>query len=219
MGDWMGVVVALGVGVPLLLVAVWADARRRRHAEAELAAAPLRGAPAVDALVPHYISQDAIDAMEAPGDSGSPSPAPGPLAGGVRLGFGHLDDDFATAGGVAELADAAVLLVGDDVMAMREILVPLAGASRERPLVIVASNFHPDVLAALKANRRVTRMPVVAVQANPAELLQLQDVVGGEILSAADLKSGWLPKGALGGAGAWRSDLRSITVTGAPGKG
>ena len=212
----MGVVVALGVGVPLLLEAVWLDSRRRRQRDAELASAPVRGAPEVDAVVPRYISQHDIDAMAAPGVSG---PAAGPPAGGVRLGFGHLDEDFATGGGVAQWGDVLVLMVADDVTAMREILVPLAGASTDHPLVRVAGGFHPDVLAALKANRRATHMPVVAVQANAAELLQLQDVVGGQVLSGADLKSGWLPQDALGRARTWRSDARSITVVGGPGKG
>ena len=170
----------------------------------------------MDAVVPTYISQAAVDAMDPPGMRGD---APQVPAGGVRLDFGHVDDDFATAGKVATLEDASVLLVGDDVTAMREVLVPLALASSEHPLVLVASGFHPEVLAALKANRRVTHMPVVAVQANAAELLRLQDEVGGQVLSGADLKSGWLPGGVLGRAKVWRSDLRSITVMGDGGKG
>ncbi len=216
MGDWVGVVVALAMGVPLLVVAAWVDARRRCHRNAELSSAPLRGAPAVDAIVPRYISQDAVDAMPRPGRGGD---APRPLAGGVRLGIGHLDEDFATAGGVAALNDAFVLMVGDDITAMREILLPLAGASSEHPLVLVASAYHPDVLAALRANRRVTRLPVVAVVANAAELMRLQDEVGGQVLSAADLKAGWLPDGALGRARMWRSDSTAITVVGDPRQG
>ncbi|RMB58209.1 hypothetical protein [Tessaracoccus antarcticus] len=211
MGDWMGVVVAVAIGVPLLLLAVWVDARRRRRMDEELASAPLRGDPRVDALIPGYVTQEAVDALPRPG--GSQAPPPGP-AHGVRMGFGHLDPDFATDGGVAALTDAAVLMVGDDVETMRELLGPLATATPERPLVIVASAFHPDVLASLKANRRVTHLPVVAVAANPAELMQLQDLVGGEVLSSADLKAGWLPSGAWGRALSWRSDMASTHVVG-----
>ncbi len=216
MGDWIGVVVALAVGVPLLVLAIGVDVRRRRRRDAELASAPLRGAPEVDAVVPSYISQDDIDAMARPAMPGKSFAAD---VGGVRLGFGHLDDDFATIGSAARLTGAEVLMVGEDVATMRELLVPLSKASQERPLVIAAVGFHPDVLAALKANRRVQKMPVVAVQANPAELLQLQDEVGGQVLSSGDLKAGWVPPGAWGRAAAWESDLRSITVQGFAGKG
>ena len=211
MGEWIGLVVSVGLGVPLLVLALWLDVRRRRSVDGELASAPRRGDPTVDALVPSYISQDDVDAMARPGSGVERSAA---LRGATRLGFGHLDQDFATAGQMAELTNAAILMVGDDVQSMRELVVPLAVASLERPLVVVAASFHPDVLATLKANRRAARMPVVAVEANPAELLQLQDVVGGEVLSSADLKAGWLPAAAFGLASQWRSDLRATSVVG-----
>ena len=210
MGDWVGVVVAVGIGVVLLVLAVWVDVRRRRRSEGDLASAPLRGDPRVDAVVPGYVTQSSIDAMPRPGAPVAPRAA----AQGVRMSFGHLDPDFATDGAVADLADAAVLMVGDDVDTMRELLGPLSGASAGHPLVIAASAFHVDVLASLKANRRMTRMPVVAVAANPAELMRLQDVVGGVVVSSADLKSGWLPPGTLGLARSWRSDMTSTHVLG-----
>lgn len=211
MGEWVGVLMALGVGVPLLLLALWRDNRGRRKEDELLSAAPLRGDPAVDALLPTYVTQDAVDAMVAPGWGHKPS-AGEPV--GHPLVFGHVDPDFGTAGQVAELNNAAVLLVADDVLSMRELLMVLSGASSERPLVIAATSFHPEVVATLRANRRATGLPVVAVEANPAELLQLQDIVGGVVLSSADLKSGWVPEGALGQASSWRSDRRSIRVTG-----
>ncbi|MDO5736584.1 MAG: hypothetical protein Q4P15_08925 [Propionibacteriaceae bacterium] len=213
MGEWILFAVSLGVGVPLLLLALWLDARRRRRVADELASAPLRGDPVVDSLVPRYVTQDEVDAMGRPGARVEPAARDF----GVLLGFGHLDQDFATGGKIAELSNAAILMVGDDVMSIRELLTPLAGASDARPLVVAAASFHPEVLATLKANRRVGGMPVVAVAANPAELLQLQDVVGGEVLSSADLKAGWLPPGALGLARSWRSDMVSTRVLGASG--
>ena len=211
MGEWCVFVVVLGVGVPLLGLALWLDVRRRRHVDAELASAPLRGDPVVDFHLPRYVSQAEVDAMARPG---SRAESTGNDHGGALLAFGHLDQDFATGGKVADLANAAILMVGDDVLSFRELLVPLSGASAQRPLVIAAVSFHPEVVATLRANRRAMGMPVVAVEANPAELLQLQDVVGGEVLSSADLKSGWLPAGALGLAASWHSDLTSIRVVG-----
>lgn len=211
MDEWIGVVVALAVGLPLLVGALWFDVRRRRRADEELASVPLRNDPTVDALSPRYISQGEVDAMARPGVGVRASTAP---PGGVRLDFGHLDRDFATAGDVAEWRNAAVLMVGDDILTMRELVVPLAGASADHPLIVAAAAFHPDVVASLRANRRAVQLPVVAVMANPAELLRLQEVVGGSVLSSADLKAGWVPADALGLAAHWRSDLGSASVTG-----
>jgi len=211
MDDLIGIVVALVVGVPLLVVAVLVDLRRRRAVESELAEPPLRGDRSVDALVPDYISQDAVDALPRPGAGHR---AQGESMGGIRLALGHVDEDFATAGHVAELRDARVLMVDDTISSFRELLVPLGDAASGHPLVIAAASFHPDVLASLKANRRVARLAVVVVEANLAELMQLQDEVGGEVLSSADLKAGWVPAHALGTASLWSSDLQSISVAG-----
>ncbi len=211
MDEWIGIVVALGVGVPLLLAAVLVDWRRRRKADGELAAPPARGDLAVDSLVPTYVSQDFVDAQARPGAGQSPSPE---FSGGVQLGFGHVDADFATAGHMAQWSDAAVLMVDDTISTIRELLVPLGMAASGQPLVIAAASYHPEVLASLKANRRVAQLPVVAVVANLAELMQLQDQVGGQVISASDLKAGWLPTGVMGSATRWSSDLTSTRVRG-----
>lgn len=212
MGDWMGVVLALAVGLPLLGVALWFDVRRRRRTEEELASPPVRNDPTVDALTPRYVTQMEVDDMTSPG-RGTATAAP-PQPGAVRLEIGHLDDDFSTGGGVAVLENASVLLVADDILTMRELLVPLSRATAVNPLVIAAASFHPEVVASLKANRRALRLPVVAVLANPAELLRLQQVVGGDILASDDLKAGWVPAQALGSVMSWRSDTDSVTLTG-----
>ncbi len=211
MDDWIGIVVALAVGVPLLVVAVLVDSRRRHKAETELTQPPLRDDPRVDSLVPDYISQDAVDALPRPGAGRR---AKEESMGGSRLAFGHLDEDFATAGHVAEYRNARVLMVDDTIFSIRELLVPLGEAASGLPLVIAAASFHPDVLASLKANRRVAGLPVVAVEANLAELMQLQDLVGGEVLASSDLKAGWIPSSALGLAEHWGSDLSGSWVLG-----
>lgn len=217
MDDWIGIAVAFAVGVPLLVVAVLVDRRKRRHLESELKEPPLRGSEDVDALAPTYVSQDAVDALPRPGEGTRVGEG---FSGGIRLPCGHLDADFATAGQVADLRDARVLMVDDPVSSFRELLVPLGGAVAGRPLVIVAESFHADVIASLRANRRVAQLSVVAVEANLAELMQLQDEVGGQVLSASDLKAGWVPANALGCAARWRSDLSSSCVLGRlPGKG
>ncbi len=211
MGDWIGIVVALSVGVPLLVVAVLVDRHRRRAREKELQQPPLRGDAEVDAVVPDYISQDAVDSLPAPRTGRRPRDASGEVP---RLDFGHMDADFATAGPIAELQDCTVLLVTGHISSIRELLGPLSDASAGRSLVIAAASFDADVLATLKANRRVVELPVLAVEANPAQLMQLQDHVGGQILESSDLKAGWIPRDALGFAESWSSDISSIRVVG-----
>ena len=209
MGDVTGIVVVLAVGLPILILAMLLDRRRRLAREVETAAAPLRGSDTVDALVPVYIPQERVDSLPSPGAGVKPGEG---FSGGVLLDFGHVDEDFATAGTVAEYEDAAVLMVDDTVTSMRELLTPLGAAASGRPLVIAASAFHPEVLESLRANRRATLLPVVVVEANLAELMLLQDQVGGEVLAASDLKAGWLPASAFGSASRWRSDMRSVRV-------
>lgn len=209
MGDLTGIVIAAAVGLPILIVAVLVDRHRHRARDLQAAAAPLRGSEAVDASVPDYVSQGRIDALSSPGATVVES---GDFSGGTTLAFGHMDVDFATAAAVAQYEDAAVLMINDDVSSMRELLIPLAMAAAGRPLVIAASSFHREVLDSLKANRKMMSLAVVAVEANLAQLMQLQDEVGGELLSASDLKAGWLPRTALGEVSRWRSDMRSIHV-------
>ncbi len=209
MNDWIGIVVALAVGLPLLVVAVLLDRRRRRAIETELKEPLLRGDDGVDALIPDYISQDTVDALPRPGADARSGKEVGE---GVQFAFGHVDADFATAGHIAELQNARVLMVDDTVSSLRELLDPLGQAAAGQPLVIVAASFRPEVLATLKANRRVVRLPVVAVDANPAELIQLQDLVGGQVLEGSDLKAGWIPPDALGTAVGWRSDEHTTKI-------
>lgn len=211
MDEWMGIVVALAVGVPLLVGAVLVDRRLKRRADEELASPPRRGDRTVDELVPGYITQASIDAMSRPGAGVNPAGKPD---GAVALSFGHLDGDFATAGGVAELLDARVLMVEDDISSIRELLQPLGMATAGGALVVAAASFDPEVLAVLRANRRASHLPVVAVEANLAQLVLLQDQVGGKVVSSADLKSGWLPADVWGKATHWRSDLFEIRVAG-----
>ena len=212
MDDWIGIAVALAVGVPLLVVAVLVDRRKSLRRASVLQQPPVRGSQGVDALVPTYISQDDVDALPRPGEGVRSAE---PFSGGIRLSRGHLDADFATAGQVAELRDARILMVDGPVSLFRELLTPLSSGATGEPLVIVAESFHEEVLASLKANRRVARLSVVAMEANLAQLMLLQDEVGGQVLDEADLKSGWLPASALGRAARWRSDLSSTSVLGA----
>lgn len=212
MPEVMWLVIVVAVGLPLLGVAVHLDRRHRRRLEGD--APPLRGDAGVDAHAPAYVTQSEIDALPLPG-RGTTAPEQHP---GTRLAVGHARAEFATAADHAVHRDARVLVVDGAISAIRE-LVPLLGATGAgAPLVVVASAFDDEVLATLAANRRSLDVPVVAV-ACPAVLLEtVRDVVGGEVLTSADLKAGYVPSDALGLARTWTSTMTTAWVEG-PGPG
>lgn len=213
MADYLGLIVALGIGLPLLAGALLLDARRRRRQDAELAAAPERDLPSVDAHAPAYITQDEIDAMPRPGGD---RPGQSAQPRGTRVAAGLAHRDFATSGERAELNAPAVLMTGDPIETFREILSPVGSASRERPLVIVAPAIAPEVLTTLCANRRALNSPLALVRAEGAEMSAIHALVGGEVLSGDDLRAGYVPESALGTAERWTSDAKATWIAGSP---
>ena len=208
MADWLGLIIALGIGLPLLVLAVWLDQRRRRQLEGDADAPPQRGLAEVDTHAPAYVTQSGIDRLPPPSAGSRESRAPA----GTRLGFGHASPDFATHGEQAELADARILMVDGEVTAVRELLAVLATATAEAPLVIVATGFDDAVMATLGANRRALGSHVVAATATEKDLYELGALVGGEVLTVADLKAGYTPSEVLGWAAAWTSNLKETWV-------
>ncbi|TRY20006.1 hypothetical protein FOJ82_03800 [Tessaracoccus rhinocerotis] len=203
MADYLGLIIALAIGIPLLVVAVLFDARRRRRLEGDGESPPQRGAVEVDAHLPRYVTESDIERLPLPGAGGKAARE----HPGTAFGFGHALPDFATAGEQAELLDVRILMVDGEVTSIRELLALLATATADAPLVIVASGFHEDVLGTLRANRRAAATQVVAATASEKDLHELAAVVGGEVLTVPDLKAGYTPEAALGRADAWTSDL------------
>lgn len=207
MGEITGLLIALGIGIPLLVGAVLLDRRRQRRIEGD-AVAPEAGPAEVSDVVPDYITQSEIDTMPPPAGPATSNEPPR----GASLGFGHAAAEFATHGEVCELHDARVLMVSGEVETMRELLTPLATWS---PLVIAAEDFHDDVLKTLRANRKALRLSVVALKVRPAQAKELAEVVGGELLEPSDLHAGYVPDGALGSAERWWSTMRQTRITAA----
>lgn len=209
MPAWSWFVVALLLGGTLLAIAALTDRRSRRRLTGAGEPAPRRGIDDVDRHVPRYVTQDEIDAM--------PSPASGQAAGplphaGEGFGFGHAHPDFATDRDGARYAEPRILVVDGEVSSMRELMAPLALATAEHPLVVVAAGIHPEVLTTLAANRRALRLPLVAAVAGPRERVRLAELVGAPQVTAADLRSGYLPEQSYGHAGGWSSTLKRSWV-------
>ncbi|GAB3819230.1 hypothetical protein GCM10028820_22890 [Tessaracoccus terricola] len=208
MADYLGLIIALGIGIPLLVAAVLYDTHRRRRLEGDGEAPPERGTPEVDAHLPAYVTESDVERLPRPGaDARAAKDHPG-----TRLAFGHALPDFATAGEQAEWRDVRILMVDGEISAVRELLALLASATEQAPLAVVATDIHPDVLSTLRANRRALQTAVVAAKAPGKDLYELAAVVGGEVLATQDLKAGYTPESALGRADTWTSDSGNTWV-------
>lgn len=201
MPSWLWFVIVVAVGLVLLAGAVLLDRRASRRVTGAGEPAPLRDHPVVDSHVPHYVTQDEVDAMPAPG-RGEERNLP---RTGEGFGFGHAHRDFATNPDGASWEHPTLLVVDGGVTAMRELLGPLQRASEDAPLVIVADGFHPEVLTTLAANRRALGLPVVAAEAPPKERRRLAELTGATPLEPADLQAGYVPDSSLGRAAHWSS--------------
>lgn len=201
MPPWSWFLIIVGVGACLLAAAVLLDRRSRRRAIGADEPAPLRNHEGVDRHVPTYLTQDDIDAMEPPG-KGDGTAIP---HRGEGFGFGHAHPDFATTTSGATWDDPRLLIVDGTVDSMRELLTPLSWATEQSPLVIVASEFDPEVLTTLAANRRALNMPVLAARASERDRLRLAELTGAAELQPSDLQAGYVPDDALGRASHWSS--------------
>lgn len=204
----MGVLVAVGLGVVLLAVAAIWDRNRERKTNQRLSEAPDRGSDDVNQFRPAYLTQDEVDRMPLPAGPGKHKPQ----APDVKLGFGHAGAEFATDGDQAIWRDIAILTVVDQIEAMRALLGPIAAATTQRPLVIAAPDFDPEVLATLRANRIALQAPIVAVAQPLEQLAALMDATGATAVGYSDLMAGYLPAQRLGYAKKWVSTTKSIAL-------
>lgn len=201
MPAWGWFLVAVAVGSALLAVAIAVDVRARRSASGAGQPAPRRGIEAVDAQVPHYVTQDDIDALPNPGRDRPREPG----HPGEGFSFGHEHGDFGTNPSGATLSNPRILVVDGVISSMRELLGPLSAATEALPLVVVAEGFHPEVITTLAANRRALTLPVVAAAAGGRDRTRLAELTGAAALSPADLRAGYVPSSALGSARRWTS--------------
>ncbi|WP_296137956.1 hypothetical protein [uncultured Tessaracoccus sp.] len=198
--DWLWLLVALGVGAVALLAAAVVDARARRRAHTETSVVPARRHAEVDRHVPSYVTQAEIDALPGlPGADGTPV--------GTRFDAGLAHRSLLPAAGRAYLDEARVLVVEGRVDTMRQLLPVLAEGGA---LLVVAGEVTEEVARTLAANRRRLGAPVLACEAAPGDLLRIQDLVGGEVLTASDLRAGYVPQHAFGRAARVEADLRHV---------
>ncbi|GAA1434305.1 hypothetical protein GCM10009616_28330 [Microlunatus lacustris] len=228
MDPWsIGLTVLVVVGLVAVVFGALYDRARNRRRAAEMLAPPDRVIPhfRADAPTPHYLSE--LQARR----PAEPSPAPvlddptraqieRQLAAdsGPDLDVGWASADFVTdpATGWAVLDDPVVLVCGDEVASLRELLDLLERLLLSRtPLVLVAPRIAPEVMATLEVNRIRSLLSVVAVLVgDPATRDELARGCGATPVDRADRQAGYLPPEVLGRCRRWVStDRCSVAVT------
>lgn len=202
MADWIWLIVALAVGLPLLLTVTLVDLRRRRKTEGPRVAVSDENTP-----VPGYLTQEDIDSYPDPAGASDLWPRQG-----RHFAFGFAHPDFRTHGPVAQWQNATVLVVEDPLHDMRQVTGPLSSADQDHPLVIVAPSIEPDLLATLAANRRALHAPILACEANQEAISDLSHWCGAAPLRGSDLAAGYVPPAALGKARRWISEPRGSWI-------
>lgn len=226
MDAWtLGLVVLVVVGVGVIVFgALWDRARNRRRAE-EMLAPPQRVIPHFrpDAPAPQYLSELQARRPPATAPGAGLSTAERSELGrrleegeGVTIGAGYASGDFVTdpTSGWAVLEEPVVLVCGDRVASVRELLGVLERmVLSQTPLVVVAPELAPEVIATLEVNRIQRRLALVVVVAPDAdERARVARACGATPTERSDRQAGYLPPSVLGRCARWVSTLRASHV-------
>ena len=222
MDPWtVGLVAIVVVGLAVIVFGALSDRRRNQRAAREMLAAPQRTIPQFrpDAATPHYLSE--LQARRAPAEPAAVLTAAerrtlaeeiaAPTTTTVEVGYASRDFVTDRASGWAVLTGPRVLLCAQRVDSVRELLPVLEKIIMSRtPLVLVAPELAPEVLATLEVNQIRGLMSLLAVVAtDPADLSAIEEATGAARLNRSDLQSGYVLPTHLGRTGVWVSDQSS----------
>ncbi|MGL5406733.1 MAG: hypothetical protein ACRDAX_08145 [Propionibacteriaceae bacterium] len=201
----------LGVGI-LLLTGGFLITRRREKAEQNRLRAPIQrnipNLPETDSA-PNYLSLDDI-VDNAPAATGIAITAP-PASEALPCG-GYVDSIFATQEKLAQLANAIVLCVAEELESHKD-LIRLLQVTSPHPIVIAAQYFSDPVKRLAAANHLHHKRQVILISCNNPEVLA--KLLGTDTLSYADIQAGWLGSTAL--VSQWiSSDSHSWIVSAKP---
>jgi hypothetical protein len=230
---WVVVMIVVVVAAAALTVyGALADRAKNRRRAAEMLGPPKREIPNLpaDARSPQYVTE--AQARRRPADA----PAARQLHGQIEdvrtqlrrattepfaafaereIAVGYASAAFVTQPGAreVELEDPLVLVCGDAVETIRELLPALEQALQTgRPLVVVAPSIAHDVLGTLEVNAIQGKVPGVAVLADDAVRAQVVDVSLAVPIDATDRRAGWLDPQSLGHVARWTSTSRTTRV-------
>jgi hypothetical protein len=210
--------IVVGLGV-IVFGALWDRARNKRRA-AQMLAPPPRTIPQFHpgTPAPQYLSE--LQARRPP--SRQPAdPAPGLTAAErsaiqaqiaaaetVTIKAGYASRDFVTdpTTSWAVLDKPSIFVCADPVESVRELLSVLdKTVARQVPLVIVAPQVAPDVLATLEVNVIQRKVRAVVVSCGQPALGDVAQASGAVAQHRSDRQSGYLPDDQLGHCERWVS--------------
>lgn len=197
------------VAAALTVYGAVSDRAKNRRRAAEMLGPPKRDIPHLptDARAPTYVTQAQAHRRPATAPPAVTGRGPRPERE-IEIAAGYASAEFVTEPGSRDvvLDDPLVLVCGDGVETIRELLPPLEQALRTgQPLVVVAPTIAEEVLTTLEVNAIQGKVRGVAVLADDAVRAQVVEASGAQPIDAADRRSGWLSPDALGRLTRWTS--------------
>ena len=221
MEPWsIGLVLLIVVGLGVIIFGALSDRARNRRRAAEMLAPPPREIPRLDpdGPPPAYVSE--LQARRPPDGRGrDQSPRERAVVDAqlaadttVTVGAGFLSRDFVTDAATARavLDEPLVAVCSGAVHSVRELLPVFEAARRQdRPLVVVAESFTPELQATLEVNAIRGTMSLLAVVATGPELAQIVGASRAVVLDGSDRRAGYLAPDQLGAVARWVSTATS----------
>jgi hypothetical protein len=222
MDPWsIGLIALIAAGLAAIIFGALWDRRRNKRRAAEMLAPPARVIPhfTPDAPAPHYLSD--LQARRRPDNAARSELSTAERESinqqlgdphTVTVEVGYASRDFITdpATGWTVLEHPAVLVCGDPVETIRELLGPLEKLILSNaPLVVVAPVIAKDVLATLEVNMIRQTMQLLAVICDSACLQTVAAACQAMIIDRSDRQSGYLGPEHLGRCERWVSTATS----------
>lgn len=210
------------VAVVVLAVIVFGavtDRRRNRREAEQLAAPPEREIPKFvpERQAPHYLTdlearRTATPRALSPADRERFTAA---QRDSTTIGIGYASAAFVTDTdtGWAALADVRVLLCGEPIGQMRELIGPVEESlASPHPLVIVAPDFDEEVVRTLEVNFLQGLVDVLLVRADGDAAADVAATTGATTVELLDLRTGYLPEDVRGRAKTWISSEKETWI-------
>lgn len=217
MHSWVYLALALAVGLPLLALAALADRRARRAERDRLSSPPEASIPGFSGASPEYVPVDdvlgrAISLQVS--DEAERRDMDLLLNESVQVSAGWASDRFAThSEPLRTFLKDPLLLIADEIGAMRETLLPMQRARQlGAPLVIVSGRIDTATLDTLAANRIRFSLGILAVQADETTRQKIAEITNSTPATRIDLQAGYLRDDSLGRLTFWSSNATTSWI-------